>query len=177
MSGEPVTLQSLAFEWGDTYVLSYVRDRWVALRRETHRFLDADTLAGLEHAIEDDYRHHPVSRDFDPPGATDYLDGPDYDTDDDADDDAEGYDEYEPDYEPGLATGLTVLHLRDAFPRWDISYSPQSRAWIARGQTGTICVNSAALLWVALMLIERGQRRAGNGPGPDGPPWTGISLS
>jgi hypothetical protein len=34
----------------------------VALRRDTRRFLTADTVAGLEVAIEADYRDHPVPR-------------------------------------------------------------------------------------------------------------------
>ena len=74
MTGQPaVTLESVAFDWGDAYLLSYTRDRWVALRRDSHRFLTAHTLTGLETAIEADYRDHPVPRDFDPPGAADYL--------------------------------------------------------------------------------------------------------
>ena len=81
MTSEPITLESLAFEWGDAYVLIYARDRWLALRRDSKRFLAADTLAGLGHAIEDDYRQHPVPRDFDPPGTADYLAAPDDDED------------------------------------------------------------------------------------------------
>ena len=74
MTSQPaVTLESVAFHWGDAYLLSYARDRWVALRRDRHRFLTAHTLTELETAIEADYRDHPVPRDFDPPGAGDYL--------------------------------------------------------------------------------------------------------
>ena len=69
MTGAPVTLETLAFNWGDAYLFSYARDRWVALRRDRLRFLTAETLTGLEHAIEDDHRDHPVPRAFDPPGA------------------------------------------------------------------------------------------------------------
>ena len=76
MTGAPVTLESLAFNWGDAYLFSYARDRWVALRRDRLRFLTAETLTGLEQAIEDDHRDHPVPRHFDPPGAADYLDLP-----------------------------------------------------------------------------------------------------
>ena len=68
-----VTLESVAFDWGDAYLLSCARDRWVALRRDSHRFLTAHTLTGLERAIEADYRDHPAPRDFGPPGAADYL--------------------------------------------------------------------------------------------------------
>jgi hypothetical protein len=74
MTGQPaVTLESVAFHWGDAYLISYARDRWVALRRDRHRFLTAPTLTGLETAIEADYRDHPVPRDPGPTGAADYL--------------------------------------------------------------------------------------------------------
>ena len=68
MIRQPSALEALGFEWGDAYLLSYSRDRWVALRRDTGRFLVAGTLTGLEHAIQADYRDDPVSRDCDPPG-------------------------------------------------------------------------------------------------------------
>jgi len=55
MIRQPSALEALGFEWGDAYLLSYSRDRWVALRRDTRRFLVADTLTGLEHAIRADY--------------------------------------------------------------------------------------------------------------------------
>ena len=42
--------------------VSCTRDRWVALRRGTRRFVTADTIAGLEESIEADYRDHPVPR-------------------------------------------------------------------------------------------------------------------
>lgn len=32
-------LEALAFHWGDAYLLSYFRDRCVALRRDNHRFI------------------------------------------------------------------------------------------------------------------------------------------
>lgn len=82
MTGPPVTLASLAFGWGDAYLFSYVRDRWVALRRDTPRFLTAGTLAGLEATIEADYRDHPVPRACDPPSTADYLSPPDDDVPD-----------------------------------------------------------------------------------------------
>ena len=42
MTGEPgVTLESLDWEWGDAYIISYARDQWAALRRDTRRFLTA----------------------------------------------------------------------------------------------------------------------------------------
>ncbi len=73
MTGDMSELEALAFHWADAYLLSYSRDRWVALRRDTRRFLIAGTLTGLKHAIQDDYRHHPVSPASDPPGTTDCL--------------------------------------------------------------------------------------------------------
>ena len=73
-TGQPaVTLETVAFDWGDAYLLSFTRDRGVALRRDRHRFLTAPTLTGLEKAIEADYRDHPVPRHSGPPGAADYL--------------------------------------------------------------------------------------------------------
>ena len=66
-SEPPVTLDWLTYHWGDAYLICYARDRWAALRRDTHRFLTADTLAGLTRAIEADYAASPVPRDFDPP--------------------------------------------------------------------------------------------------------------
>jgi len=77
MTGQPaVTLETVAFDWGDAYLLSFTRDRWVALRRDRHRFLTAPTLTGLEKAIEADYRDHPVPRHSGPPGAAEYLNNP-----------------------------------------------------------------------------------------------------
>jgi hypothetical protein len=73
----PVTLASVIFGWGGAYRIGYARDRWAAWRRDTRRLLVADTLTGLEHAIQDDHRHHPVPRDCDPPGAAAYLSFPD----------------------------------------------------------------------------------------------------
>ena len=73
MTSDMPELDTLAFHWADAYLLSYSRDRWVALRRDTRRFLIAGTLTGLEHAIQADYRHNPVSRDCDPPGTAGYL--------------------------------------------------------------------------------------------------------
>ena len=47
MTGPPVTLESLEFEWGDAYLIHYARDQWAALRRDTRRFLAAATLDEL----------------------------------------------------------------------------------------------------------------------------------
>ena len=74
MGDPPVTLKSLDFEWGDAYIISYARDQWAALRRDTRRFLTAGTLDELAASIETDYTASPVPRDFDPPGTADYLD-------------------------------------------------------------------------------------------------------
>ncbi len=153
MTGEPgVTLESLDFDWGDAYIICYARDQWAALRRDTRRFLTAQTLDELAARIDADYAAHPVPRGCDPSGTADYLDAPDPDQDKD-----EG--------RLGLLAGL-----RDAFPQWAISYAPFSRAWTARKDGATICQNTPALLCFALTLIERKQRRARHGPGRDWPP-------
>ena len=159
MTGAPVTLESLAFNWGDAYLFSYARDRWVALRRDRLRFLTAETLTRLEHAIEDDHRDQPVPRHFDPPGAADYLDLP-------GDDGMAGEE-----------TPFMLAALRHAFPSWTITCAEQMRAWIARTSGRTICVNSAVMLCAALMLVEGRQHRARHGPGGDWPPWPGIVPS
>ena len=164
MTGGPgVTLESLDFDWGDAYIICYARDQWAALRRDTHRFLTAATLDELATKIETDYAAHPVPREFGPPGTADYLSAPD--EDDDLDED--GVPGRDRDRERlGLLAGL-----RQAFPHWAISYSPFSRAWTARKDGATICQNSAALLCVALMLIEGKQRQARRGR--DWPPGSG----
>jgi len=157
MTGQLPSLEALAFNWGDAYLFSYARDRWVALRRDNHHFITADTLAALETSIEADYRDHPVPRECDPSGATDYLDGDDDDIPGDDIPDAET---------------LTVLReLQTAFPMWEITHSGQMRAWIARTRKKTICENSAVLLCMALALIERRQQQAENSTGWDWPPW------
>ena len=154
MIRQPSALEALGFEWGDAYLLSYSRDRWVALRRDTRRFLVADTLTGLEHAIQADYRHHPVSRDCDPPGTADYLNLPD---DGDVAGDGDVTDE---------ESRFILAALRYAFPAWTITNSPQLRAWIARSRGKTICQNSPVLLCAALTLIERRQPSGRHGPVP-----------
>ena len=63
--------------------------------------------------------------------------------------------------------------MREVFPQWAISYSPFSRAWIARKDGATICQGSAALLFVALLLIDGKERQARRGPGGDWPPGSG----
>ena len=65
------------------------------------------------------------------------------------------------------------MGLREVFPQWAISYSPFFRVWIARKDDATIRQNTAALLFFALTLIERNERRAR----PDGPPWPGTPAS
>ena len=86
MTGEPrVTLESLDWEWGDAYIISYARDQWAALRRDTRRFLTAQTPDELAARIDADYATHPVPRGCDPPGTADYLDTPDEDDDLDED--------------------------------------------------------------------------------------------
>jgi len=75
---------TLSFHWGDAHLLTCTRDRWVALRRDRHRFLTAHTLTGLKTAIEADYRDHPVPPDSGPPGADGYLNFPEHDPTPDA---------------------------------------------------------------------------------------------
>jgi len=151
MSGGPgATLESLDWEWGDAYIISYARDQWAALRRDTRRFLTAETLDELATRIEADYAAHPVPRDCDPPGTADYRGTPD--EDDDLDEDGVPGRERERERERervGLLAGM-----REVFPQWAISYSPFSRAWIARNDGATICQGSAALLCIALLLID-----------------------
>ena len=168
MIGDPgVTLESLDWDWGDAYLICYARDQWAALRRDTHRFLTAQTLDELATKIDADYAASPVPRGCDPPGTADYLapgDGEDLD-----EDDAPGEGEGE-----GGAPGQDgdtlelLIRLRNAFPQWAISYAPFPQAWTAHKDGATICQKSPALLCLA--LIERKERRARHGPGWDWPP-------
>ena len=80
MTGDPgVTLESLDFEWGDAYLICYARDQWAALRRDTRRFLTAQTLDELAARIDADYAAHPVPRGCNPHGTADCLNAPDED--------------------------------------------------------------------------------------------------
>jgi len=155
--GQPSVLEALTFEWAHAYVLGYSRDRWVALRRDSGRFLVADTLTGLEHAIQRDYRHPPVSRDGDPLGTADHLNLDDGGVPDDGD-------------APDEDARFILAALQFAFPAWTITCSPQLRAWIARTSGKTICQNSPVLLCAALTLIEGKEHRARHDPGWDPPP-------
>ena len=73
MMGQPSALEALEFEWGRRVFVQLQPGPVGGAAPRHPRFLIADTLTGLEHAIQDDYRHHPVSRDCDPPGTADYL--------------------------------------------------------------------------------------------------------
>jgi hypothetical protein len=154
MSIPLATLESLAFDWGDAYLLSSVRDRWVALRRDAHYFLVADTLPGLEELIIADHRDNPVSRDYDPPDASDYLECPGLlaplSSEESTPDDDEGLD---------AETLIILRELRRAFPLWTIIYSADLDAWIGTTRKTTICQSSAVSLCIALTLIERRQRQ------------------
>ena len=156
----PWTLESLAYHWGDAFLFSYARDRWVALRRDKRSFLTADTLDELEAAIRSDYGRNPVPRDCDPPIEADYPD--------ESGEVAEwGWEEYGDldEADGGKDQALdpemqTILRdLRQLFPFWLITYSPQLGAWVAKSQYGTICENSATFVRIALARIE--QRRGG----------------
>ena len=125
MTGDPgVTLESLDWEWGDAYIISYARDQWAALRRDTHRFLTAQTLDKLATTIDADYAAHPVPREFGPPGTADYLDTPD-ENEDEVEDPVDGEDGV-----PGRdGEKLELLAgLRDAFPHWAPSATHPSPA-------------------------------------------------
>lgn len=126
MTSPMPTLAFLAYHWGDAYLISYAKDRWVALRRDTRYFLIADSLAELEKLITADYRRQPVSRDFDPLQDADYLTFrgvlavPDEDDSLDAD---EGLD---------AETLIIVQKLRRAFAAWTIIYSKQTQTWVGK---------------------------------------------
>ena len=119
----------------------------MALRRDHLRYLTAGTLAGLERAIEADHRDHPLPRDFDPPGAADYLSVPDDDLPDDA-------------------SRFILAALRHAFPLWTITYSAQMHTWIARTRKKTLCENSPVLLCAALLMLQCRQPPGWPGPVP-----------
>lgn len=165
MNNSLPTLASLAFDWGDAYLLSPVRDRWVALRRDGRYFLAAGTLAELETLIIADYQKNPVSREYDPPGTADYLKGP-----------GPGFlpEQHSiPNGDEGLDadTLITVRELRRAFPLWTIIYSIQTLTWIGRTPTKTISLSCAVSLCIALTLIERRERQLARNPGWNLPTW------
>ena len=163
----PVTQQSLAFQWGDLYLICYARDRWAALRRGQHRFLTAGTLDELATTIEADYEASLALPEFGPPATADYPTAPD---------DGEDLDEDEVLGQDAEIQDL-LTQLRGAFRQWAISYGRQTRAWMARKDGATICQNSAALLCIALVLIERRERQARHGPGWAWPPWGNMPSS
>ena len=142
------TLAFLAYHWGDAYLISYAKDRWVALRRDTRYFLVADSLAELEKLITADYRRQPVSRDFDPLQDADYLT---FHGEDDSRDADEGLD---------AETLIIVQELRRAFPAWTIIYCKQTQTWVGQTRKKTISVTSDVELCTALTLIERRVRQA-----------------
>lgn len=153
------TLAALAHEWGDAYLLSYCRDRWVALRRDKRYFLVADTLDELEAAVRADYRERPVPRTFDPPNAGDYLDEADgvgeAGTWKSPMPEAVAADEQDGDALLGPETRMILAELRQLFPYWEISYSAELGTWMARSTYGSFCEHSIALVWVALARMER----------------------
>ena len=148
---QPVTLTLLTSQWGDLYLICYARDRWVALRRGGTRFLTADTLGGLESAIEADDRDHAIASGSGPPGATRHVDLPGEPDSGDVSD---------------AETRFVLAALRRAFPSWTIICSFQLGSWIARAGRRTICQHSPVMLCAALMLIERRQPPDRCGPIP-----------
>lgn len=161
MNIPPATLDDLTWGWGDAYLFSYARDRWIALRRDARYFVTAETLAGLEQAIMADYRGNPVSRDYDPLRAAGGLD-PGDEENDEGDGDDEAGDQFLVDGTPAI-----LAALRQTFPLWAISYNWGTRVWTARSEKKTITENSPTLLCVALILIERRHRQRAPGPGSD----------
>ena len=155
MSDALPTLESLYYQWGDAYLLSYGLDRWIALRRDKRYFLTADTLTGLEKAIMSDYGDSHGPRDYDPlqPG--------------DVPDDGDMRDAEDEEGCHGADTPDVLTMLRQTFPQWAISYSPCGRVWTARTDRQAITENSPVLLCVALVLIERRQRQASGGLSPE----------
>jgi hypothetical protein len=158
MTVPPPTLAFLAYHWGDAYLISYAKDRWIALRRDTRYFLVADSPAELEKLITADYRRQPVSRDFDPLQDANYLIFPGilaFPGEDDSLDADEGL---------GTETLIILQELRRAFPAWTITYSKQTQTWVGQMRKKTISVTSAVELCTALTLIERRVRQASDEP-------------
>ena len=176
MTGEPrVTLESLDFEWGDAYLICYARDQWAALRRDTHRFLAAAHPGRAGHHDRSRLHGIPGAARLRPARHSGLPQRPD-DGEDPDEDDAPGEGEGEAPGRDGERLEL-LMGLRAAFPHWNISYSPFSRAWTARKDGATICQNTPALLCIALTLIERKERQARNGPGWNWPPWGHVPPS
>ena len=142
----PVTLASIQWDWGSAYTIGYGGDQWLAARRDSAGAITADTLTGLETAIQADYRHRPVSRDFDPPpGGTG------------------AEDEDEDGHAPGTDESFLLTALREAFPAWVIRYNIGSRTWTARTRKKTISQPTSVLLCAALVLADRRARRQAGG--------------
>jgi hypothetical protein len=167
VNSPPPTLAFLAWNWGDAYLFSCIRDRWVALRRDARYFLAAPTMAELAAMVEDDYERNPVPRDCDPPGQADYPDligVPALPKDgDSAGDDAE----------LDAETLIIVWELRRAFPLWKIIYCIQTQTWIGRTRKTTISNSSAVALCISLTLIERRERHIASSTGWNRPPRNG----
>jgi hypothetical protein len=175
MTRQPWTPDALTFAWGDAYELSYERDRWVALRRDGQAGITACTLDLLEQAIRENYRRQAVPRDYDPPGATDYLaarDGEPWWGEADEErqgDDCRIYGRAEPERaeagqeEPGedantsldAETRLILAELRQLFPYWEVAYSAELGTWRAKSRYGSFSEPTIALVWVGLTRLER----------------------
>jgi hypothetical protein len=69
-------LDSLRWNWGDAYLISFFEpDNWVAQRRDNRATLRADTPLGLRDLLIADYTAHPVSR-LPAPDADDHTETP-----------------------------------------------------------------------------------------------------
>ena len=59
----PDELIDLKNHWGTAYQISYDRGQWLAVRRDTHEVLLANSASELRKKIREDYRARPVPRD------------------------------------------------------------------------------------------------------------------
>lgn len=62
-----------------------------------------------------------------------------------------------------------LFQLREMFPMCIITHSVQMQGWTVTTRKNTVCVQPAALLCIALTLIERTPRHCNHGFGPDWP--------
>jgi hypothetical protein len=65
--GQPcrIPIESLTWNWGEAYVISYADGLWLAQRRDNRETLRADDPEALRDAIIKDYAARPVRRDGD----------------------------------------------------------------------------------------------------------------
>ena len=71
-------LGALQWHWGEAYIIANPRpDIWLAVRRDDHQTLRAETPLGLRDKIIGDYTVRPVSRDLlgQPPAGSGFTAG------------------------------------------------------------------------------------------------------